>query len=670
MILLIVFLSYWLGLTLSSAYIGLSIVAIVFLLFLLKRFGYKTLFLSVPFIVFGFFVSFIHISYPKSSYQGFVYQAKENYFLFNSGGERLYVKMKGHSYDIGDILTIEGNKEDLSFTTLESSFDFEEYLNKRGVYKALTVKNIKVDFHNFIRINERRNKLLNNFNEEQKSIIGAMLFSDGGDSELNSSLKDLHLARFLAASGIFVSAFYTLFSHLFSNFMKDKFAEASAIGLLSLYSVFTFPRFAVMKVMLFLIIKWINTHLLKKKFSYLTLLAFLGLFCLLINPFLARQDSFILGFSIPLISYLTRLIFKKHKIKRWFTRYLIIYLFFIPFEVAYYNKIVILSLPLQVIFSPLFILIAVISLLCFFYVPIYPVAKFMIDVLKGCTNIIKPLSFGLLLPEFNQALVVIYYFIYLLWLIYLSKCFIPLYRSLLVVQISFLLIYALPIENTVTSEVNFINVGQGDCTLIRNRNKTVLIDTGGLTYCDIANECLVPYLRKKRIYKIDAVIITHYDFDHYGALDNLKKAYRIDLVADYTSSFPLTVGGLTFNNYNYYYQTSNEENDKSLVLSFYAAKKSFVIMGDAPKKVEKEIMKNVAKIDCDVLKVGHHGSNTSTCDEWLEHLKPKEAIISCGKNNKFGHPNKEVLTLLNKYQIRIHRTDLEGTIAYKQLFNL
>ena len=572
--------------------------------------------------------------------------------------------MKGHSYDIGDYLTIEGDKEALSFTTLESSFDFEKYLNKRGVYKSLTVKSVKVNFHNFIRINERRNKLLNNFNEEQRSIIGAMLFSDGGDSELNSTLKDLHLARFLAASGIFVSAFHLIFSHLFSNFMKDKFAEASSIGLLSLYSIFTFPRFSVMKVMLFLIIRWINTYILKKKFSYLTLLAFLGLICLILNPYLARQDSFILGFSIPLISYLTRLIFKKHKIKRWFTRYLIIYLFFVPFEIAYYNKIVILSLPLQVIFTPLFILIAVISLLCFFYVPIYPLTKFLISALKGCVGIIKPLSFGLLVPGFNQVLVVCYYLIYLLWLIYLSKCFVPLYRSLLVIQVSFLLIYALPIKNAITNEVNFINVGQGDCTLVRNRNKTVLIDTGGLTYSDVANECLIPYLRKKRIYKIDAVIITHYDFDHYGALENLKKTYKIDMVADYTSSFPLTVGNLTFNNYNYYYPTNNEENDKSLVLSFYNASKHFVIMGDAPSKVEKQIIKEQKLIKCDVLKVGHHGSNTSTCDEWLQFLKPKEAVVSCGKNNRFGHPNKEVLTLLNKYQIRIHRTDLEGTIIY------
>ena len=277
MIPLLIFLSFWLGLALSSAYIGISITALVFLLFVLKRFGRKIFIISSFSFFIGLSLSFIHIVHgPKVSFKGFVYTAKENYFLFNSGGERLYVYAKNHSYDIGDFLTIEGKKEELSFTTIESSLDFENYLNKRGVFHALTIKSVQVDFHNPIRIKERREKLLSNFDSEQRSVIGAMLFSDGDDSELSASLKDLHLARFLAASGIFVGAFHMFFTKLFSRFMKDKYAEIVSIGLLSLYVIFTFPRFSVLKMMLFLIIRWINTYPLKKKFSYLTLLSSFG----------------------------------------------------------------------------------------------------------------------------------------------------------------------------------------------------------------------------------------------------------------------------------------------------------------------------------------------------------------------------------------------------------
>ena len=615
----------------------------------------------------GFSLTFIKFSYNKNTFKGFVYEAKENYFLFNSGGERLYVYSKSHSYDIGDVLTINGEKQDFSFTMLESSFDFENYLNKRGVFHALKVKKVKVDFHNFIRIHERREKLLSQFPEEEADLIGAILFSDGGDSEINSSLRELHLARFLASSGIFITAFYAALKKLLSLFLQDKTSEIVSISLLILYSVFTFPRFSVLKVLLLLIIRWINKNILKDKFSYLTIISAFGIFCLLCNRFLAIQDSFILGFSIPLISYLSRYFNKRKGFLPKIRRYFIIYLFFLPFEIAYYNKIVILSLPLQIIMTPLFLTIGVISLLCFFYVPLYKVDSFLIFLLKGISSVSKPLSFGILMPELNQFVVVVYYALYTLWLYYYSHGLMLFKRSLTVAQLLVLSLYALPIKNFISSEVDFINVGQGDCTLIRKNNHVALIDTGGLTYLDVANSSLIPYLKKKRIYKIDMVIITHYDYDHMGALEELNKQYWIDHIYDYNSSFPVSMSDITFNNYNYYAK-GDDENDKSLVIGFNNCQKDFLIMGDAPTYVEKEIIKHEDHIPCDILKVGHHGSNTSTCEEWIKYLDPKEAIISCGKNNRFGHPNKEVVNLLNKYQIKMHRTDIEGTIVYQSYF--
>ena len=671
MIIFLIFLSFWLGLSISRAYIALSLVAIVFLLFVYKRFSKVSLIVCSSALALGIVLSFLNIRSPisKSSYQGLVYSTSENYFLFNSGGERLYVYAKNHSYDIGDILTIEGQKEEFDFSTLESSFNFKDYLNKRGVYRSLKVKKVKANYHNFIRIHQRREKLLSMFDKEQRSIVGAILFSDGDDSELATNLRELHLARFLAASGIFISAFHFVLKKIFALFLQDKYADLVSIGLLTLYSVFTFPRFSVIKVMLLLIIRWINKHPLKDKFSYLTIIGSVGIFCLLLNHHLAKQDSFVLGFLIPIIMYLCRYIGGNRKIRAKIFKYLIVYLLFLPFEVNYYNKIVILSLPLQVISTPLFLAIGVVSLLCFFYVPIYSVDKFLISILSGYASFIKPLSFGINMPELNQGIVLLYYALYFVWLYYLSHDFIPLQRTILIGQISFLLLFAIPIEQAISSEVNFINVGQGDCTLIRDRGKVTLIDTGGLTYMDVANDSLIPYLRKKKIYKIDAVFITHYDYDHYGALTELTKTYKINNFYDYSSTYPVNVGHLTFNNYNYYGDGRSEENDKSLVLSFYICQKDFVICGDATKYVEKEIMKHGDNIPCDILRIGHHGSNTSTSEEWIKYLSPEEAVISVGKNNKFGHPNKEVLTLLNKYKIKIRRTDLEGTIKYCSYFN-
>ena len=87
-------------------------------------------------------------------------------------------------------------------------------------------------------------------------------------------------------------------------------------------------------------------------------------------------------------------------------------------------------------------------------------------------------------------------------------------------------------------------------------------------------------------------------------------------------------------------------------------------MGDAPSEIEKEIIKKYKKLDCDILKVGHHGSDTSSSLEFLKAVTPEEAIISCGVNNSYGHPSEEVVNRLNDLDIKIRRTDLEGTIEY------
>ncbi len=667
MIVFLFFLSFYLGNVLTYSIFLFIGIALVFLFFVFKRFKLPMMLMCLGGIVLGFTYSFIKPTYNKQSYSGFVYTVKENYFLFNSGGERLYVYSKNHTYDLGDYLTISGKKEQLDFTVLESGFDFKSYLNKKGVYSSLTPKHIDVKWRNFIRINESREKALSHFNKEERSIVGAILFSDGDESATSESLTNLHLARFLSASGLYISLFALGLNYLLKLFLKDKHAEIITIALLAIYLVFTIPKFSVFRVVFLLLLKWINKHPLKKRFSYLEVVSFAGIICLLFDRFLASQDSFILGFGIPIISYLIRHVYPSEKIKSYLWKSFTIYLFFIPFEIMYYHKVVVMSFPRQIVSTPLFLLIGIVSLLCFFRIPIYAVDKGLIFLLKGYTGVIKPLSFGLLMPEFNIVILIVYYAIYIVYLYYLTIGFRPIQRWLSIGMVTLTVLYAIPIENRLTSEVSFVNVGQGDCTLIRYHQKVILIDTGGLTYNDIANGTLIPYLRKKRIYKIDTVFITHYDYDHYGALENLQKEYKVNNIYDYYSSYPVSTCGLTFNNYNIYGLSSNEENDRSLVLSFNILNKDFLIMGDAPKWVEKEIMNDNEKIPCDILKLGHHGSDTSSSDKFIQYINPKEAIVSCGKNNKFGHPSKSVVDTLNKYRIPIRRTDLEGTITYKEL---
>lgn len=667
MILLLVFIALFLGLSWNGAHLVFSLVIILFLLFTYKRVNYLMTLVLSGVIAFGIAISFINISYQKTIYQGVIYEAKENYFLFNSGGERLYIYEKKHGHEIGDILKIEGEKRKLDFTVLESDFDFNDYLNRKGVFYSLEINEMKVVFSNPVRIRSYQEKFLSNFNETERSIIGAILFSKGEDSALRTTLDNLHLTRFLTATGLYIMGFVVLLNYVLKIFLKDKTSEAISTIVILVYSVITFPRLAIIRVAAIQVYKWINKYVLKQRFSYLEILSSLGIAFLLFDHYLARQDSFILGFSIPLVAYLIRDICPENKLKSSMVKTFAIYLLFLPFEAKFYYKINIFALPLQVLSTPLFMVISLTSIISLFGLPLTKLCSFLVACLTNYTKIIKHIGLAIFLPPLPDLFGLIYGVIYLGYLYYLSLGLRPFARAISYILCSLILVYSLPIGNALSSEVSFVNVGQGDCTIIRYKNKVSMVDTGGLTYKDIAQDVLVPYLHKKRIYTIENVFITHYDEDHYGALSGLQKQYKIKNIYDYQSIFPVKMGKLTFYNYNTFTDLV-EENDRSLVLGFRLGNLDYLLMGDATKKVEKRIMERYPALSCDILKVGHHGSETSTSNEFIKYLNPQHAVISCGKNNYFGHPAKNVLTILKTNQVQIRRTDLEGTITFRMMF--
>ena len=110
--------------------------------------------------------------------------------------------------------------------------------------------------------------------------------------------------------------------------------------------------------------------------------------------------------------------------------------------------------------------------------------------------------------------------------------------------------------------------------------------------------------------------------------------------------------------------SGDDDNEKSLVIGFHLGNKDFLITGDASIQTEKYMMEEYNYIPCDILKVGHHGSKTSTSDKFIKWLKPEIGVISCGVNNRYGHPNKEVISILKSNNVKIRRTDLEGSVSF------
>ena len=232
--------------------------------------------------------------------------------------------------------------------------------------------------------------------------------------------------------------------------------------------------------------------------------------------------------------------------------------------------------------------------------------------------------------------------------------------------------------------VHFLDVGQGDCSFIELGNgQTMLIDAGNPEDGDD----IVEYIKKLQYGDIDYVVATHPHDDHIGGMAEVLKTFPvekmympnavhtsysfenllnvieekdIDLNVAKSGTSILSGGPINIDILSPVQEEYSEMNNYSAVVRITYGESSFLFTGDAEKIVESEILNS--EIDVDVLKVGHHGSNSSSSEAFIEVATPQIAIISCGQDNMYGHPDYEVLSLLDENNIKVYRTDEAGTI--------
>lgn len=236
--------------------------------------------------------------------------------------------------------------------------------------------------------------------------------------------------------------------------------------------------------------------------------------------------------------------------------------------------------------------------------------------------------------------------------------------------------------------VHFIDVSQGDCQLIElPEGKTMLIDAGD----NGTEDRIIDYIESLGIKKIDYLVATHPHADHIGGMaevianfdigeiympkiQNNTKTFEdmLDVIGEKNLTITSAESGKVLFDYSGVRaeilspkkgETYEEMNNYSAVLMLQCGDKRFLFMGDAEKDVEEEILKK--DLDADVLKVGHHGSTTSSSKKFLEKVGPEYAVISCGEGNDYGHPHKETINNLKKIAKEILRTDKSGTIVMR-----
>jgi len=239
--------------------------------------------------------------------------------------------------------------------------------------------------------------------------------------------------------------------------------------------------------------------------------------------------------------------------------------------------------------------------------------------------------------------------------------------------------------STSVMEVHFLDVGQGDCTLIKSGDSYMLINAGDTNKGTLIQN----YLQKRGIKKLDYLMLTHPDADHIGGAPVIVTKFDIDTIwmSNYTKdnrTFDNVIQALKYKSYQYMtpavgstYQLGDatitvlapnreysDPNNASIALLIQNGSTKFLFTGDA-EEAENDISSNGIDIQADVYKVGHHGSKTSTSEDFFNAVKPTYAVISCAEGNIYGHPHAQTMNTLRMNNVKVYRTDESGTIIAK-----
>ena len=568
--------------------------------------------------------------------------------------------------------------------TIPNIFNYKNYLETKKIYYLFTAKDFDIVDNNISFLYRIKNYLIDRCNKIDSLgyIKSLVLGINDIDEEIDNIYKVNGIMHLFAISGMHISLLSSLLLKLLKKFIKNNdLIMIVIIIFLILYSMLIGFTPSVTRSLYMYILLNINKRF-KLNISNLKIIILVIIIMILYNPFYIYDIGFLysISTSLGLIIY-SKSINKSNKIISLFKISLIANIFSLPITINNNYQINILTLVINILVVPLVsYIIYPLCLLTLFIPLIYSILKIGIIILELISKLFYKIKFLIIImPKMNIAIIITYYFFLLLIIKYNKRIFkLFLFLVLIFNKYSYLF------DNN--AYIYFFDVGQGDSSLIvsSKHKEVILIDTGGLfaNYYPIEN--IINFLKSIGITKINYLILTHGDYDHMGYSSYLINNYKvknvifnkgtfndlelelIDILNKKNITYYQSLEYLNINNSKLYFlnkEIYNNENDNSSVLYLKLSNYKFIFMGDASIDVENKLIKTYSLNNIDVLKVGHHGSKTSSSKDFINYINPKYSIISVGKNNLFGHPNKEVLKILE--QSEIFRTDKNGSIEFK-----
>ncbi len=585
--------------------------------------------------------------------------------------------------NLGDKVKIKGTLKLPSKNTVPNLFNYRTYLNNNNIYYILTASEITKIKNNTKILTHYKNKLQKYINRKKAhTYLNIFILSNKNDldKEVLNSYQVNGLSHLFSISGMHITLLLGTILKLLDKVSYNRYYKyIFLIIILIIYMYLTdFTPSILRSGIMFILLTLNKLFNFKIKTKNIIMLTFIII--VLINPYYIYNLGFQLSYLISFYLIIFAHIINKHKnyFKKLFITSLISFLVSFPIIISNYYQVNLLSILINLLFVPI---ISYIVLPLAFITLILPTDSLLIltmDILEGISLSLTNINYLLLeLPKPSIYLIIIYYAIITLLLIN-KKCFISLLTTIFIHKIS--------INFNPNMEILFLDVSQGDSILLHypHNKYNILIDTGGNYNYEISKNIIIPYLKSKGINKIDYLILTHGDYDHMGESINLIENFKVEKVIFNCGEFNdlekelikvlekkkikyySCIKELNIDNSKLYFLQTKEydnENDNSSVIYFNYYNYKFLFMGDASTEREKDILEKYNLKDVDFLKVGHHGSNTSSSEEFINSINPKYSLISVGKNNRYGHPNKEVLDTLN--DSKIYRTDQDGSIMFK-----
>lgn len=593
---------------------------------------------------------------------------------------RVYINEDDFKYELGDVVNVYGLFETISNNTIFNLFNYKKYMLSKNISMVCYDCKIKLVRKNRNIFYKIKNNIIDHI-DKCKSSSYLYDFIIGDSSYINEEIKEVYST--LGISYLFsLSSLHISLLVIFMEKTLNKKNKLFKMLFMFLYLFLSGFKESFIRCTLFLMLSIINKKL-KLKMKNVQILIFLASIILIYNPYFIYNGGFLFSFIVTFFIFLSKKYTcgKNYLYKTIFLS-IICFLSSLPIVISSYYKINLLTVIYTIILTPFVLyIIYPLSLIVFIFMPLDNLLMFIICIFeKSCMFLSRfnILSFTVSKPN---IIVFILYYVFLYLAIKHKPKYVTLFILLLVININsrFLII---------NPKITFLDVGQGDSSIfIFKGGKTVVIDTGGnylSSSMDKKEKRIIPYLNSMGIKQIEYLILTHGDYDHMGEAINLVNNIKIEnvilncgpyndlekdlikVLEDKKIKYYSCIKELNIDKHKFQFLNTgiyDNENDNSSVIYFDYNNYKFLLMGDASVKREKDILEKYNLKNIDFLKIGHHGSKTSSGKEFIDEISPKYSIISVGKSNRYGHPNKEVLNNLDGS--KIYRTDIDGSVMFR-----